>query len=502
MKKKKNKKKNKFIIIISVIVIIFFMLILIGVQRTINKKNQVKDYDDISDFESIREILEYSNCEYISEKNSEDSECDIDINLTFPVKLMEDGKSNEVFFNNVIKRVGNIIGFESFRLIDDKNDIKIKVICDEDTKSIISIYINGETNYFKKRISKQNANQYQETQTTKFDINSEEIKLLIQNNWKPINFGTKESTFDKYDIYFDEGIKVRNISNNVYNIVFTKKYSGNVINNITTKTSLEEIKKDLGNETFGSIDDGVIGYKGENIYVFFSEGEISIYGVKIAEYDDFNDLLNQYIEKNDVLDFMDKLTDLWPDYYEYDYDSNYLYISYPLKGVRIEYNVSEKNGIKLYKEYLDKCQDLKSLNKGIESGILIIENSNLLYLSEEERINKYLDFGYISSMNIKDDNKSELFYSNVVTYADGSIEKIQFQSKTGEYPDSELEKPINSYLWVSDNIIVYSIKNQGIYLYDIIRKEIGTLVTGEDEFELKEYKDNILKYDDKEINIQ
>ena len=45
---------------------------------------------------------------------------------------------------------------------------------------------------------------------------------------------------------------------------------------------------------------------------------------------------------------MDKLTDLWNDYDLYNYDKNYLDISYTLKGVRISYSSEDKDGIQIY----------------------------------------------------------------------------------------------------------------------------------------------------------
>ena len=50
-------------------------------------------------------------------------------------------------------------------------------------------------------------------------------------------------------------------------------------------------------------------------------------------------LLTEYRSDSvDLLEFMDKLTDLWPDYNEYTYNSSSVYISYALKGFEIKIN--------------------------------------------------------------------------------------------------------------------------------------------------------------------
>ena len=47
-----------------------------------------------------------------------------------------------------------------------------------------------------------------------------------------------------------------------------------------------------------------------------------------------------------------------------------------------------------------------------------------------------------------------------------------------------------------------SIKNKGIYIYNLEKRRYGTILTGKEEFKLIEYKNNILKYDDKSIGLK
>ena len=79
-------------------------------------------------------------------------------------------------------------------------------------------------------------------------VSSTELNGLINNDWNPsnVNLGSKESTFKKYDIYFEEGIEIRNISKKVFNIVFNEKYKKDVISGIKVGTDLEAIKDRFG----------------------------------------------------------------------------------------------------------------------------------------------------------------------------------------------------------------------------------------------------------------
>ena len=53
-------------------------------------------------------------------------------------------------------------------------------------------------------------------------------------------------------------------------------------------------------------------------------------------------------EKIDLLDFMNELTYIWPDYSKYEYNSTSVWITYPLKGIEITINSGDINGILVY----------------------------------------------------------------------------------------------------------------------------------------------------------
>ena len=46
-----------------------------------------------------------------------------------------------------------------------------------------------------------------------------------------------------------------------------------------------------------------------------------------------------------IKDFVNGVTDIWPDYDIYDWGTNYIDLRYTLKGIKIQFNVSNANGM-------------------------------------------------------------------------------------------------------------------------------------------------------------
>ena len=81
-------------------------------------------------------------------------------------------------------------------------------------------------------------------------ITSRLLANIINNNWiyNNISLGTKESTVNSYDIFFDEGYKIRKIGKEIYNIVFNKNYANEILQGVSTTTSVENVKSYLGTQ--------------------------------------------------------------------------------------------------------------------------------------------------------------------------------------------------------------------------------------------------------------
>lgn len=504
MKKKANPKnifKNKKTIILIVIIII---LLIIEIVLSIQKKDStVIEGSYLEKFESVKQIIEYYESEFIAEKNSKDINYYKDIYVDFKYNTFEQEESKQRFYENII---GNVYQFISsnYRLIDEEKDLTIEVIGDINSDRLSYYYlINGQENYFENEESRLSLINYEEDKKTKLEMNSEIIKQLVENKWNAnINFGTKESTFENYDIYFDEGIEVRKISGKVFNIVFTNKYLNEIVNGIKVGETNANIIRKLGNPTYGNEESTVIGYQSEDMYIFFSNSEISIYRNEKYDTKEFEKLLSKYIEKEmDIKEFMNELTYVWDDYSKYAYDSNYIQIRYPLKGLEINMTSDSSKGVKIFNNYSKTEKIIKAIKDG---KITAKFEENLVYIDEKDR--QAIKDGYLylcdmakqeREMKNKQIGKDSKKYSYYTTQ-----NEINFISIDKENPNETISEQVNTGFWYNDNIFVYSVIDKGIYSYDLVTKVKSTLLEGNEKFTFDSYDNNVIRYDDgKQIQI-
>ena len=453
---KKNNKKNKTIFII-VILILFIMLSLLMVIRGYTKKQN----NNISNVEinQLANIIDGLGSKYISVKSSEEKGYDKDIYLEFKYNLYENNESKEKVYTNLIE---HIVIFEkaNIRLIDESRNIIIRINYDANENSY-SYTINNEKDYFKKQDSINALKLNKEIPNTDLYVNSEELENIIENNWSSssVDIDGEMNQFNNYDEYFYNGIKIRNIMSKVYNVVFTENYEEAVINGIKVGTSFEKIEDILGKPTLKK--ENVIGYKNDDLYVFFSESEISIYRNETYETEEFTDLLSKFLGSEiNLKTFMNELTYLWDDYSEYKYSSNYLSINYPYKGVDIHMDSYDDSlNIVLYQNFSMNEKIEEFIKKGnvtfnIENQLLIIEQNRIQ--NESEELYK-ARFEYNSSLEDKI-YKSELFMERFIHNLQGEIKCVRFYSINKEFPNIEIKENIYTLVWLSDNEIFYSIK--------------------------------------------
>lgn len=490
MKKKKMDQKKKIIISISAVLaflIILVVILKISQNKPINSKEEAK---------SLQSIVEFCECKFISSKESEEKGYSLDIYLEFKYSPYEDGKSKQPYYDVTIEGISEFLKYRNIRLIDKSRNLVIRV--DTKTNSISKKYFNDieESEYFSKLLSENTLENKKELKETKFDITSE-LQTLINNNWstKNINFGEKTSTFKDYDIYFENGYRVRNINGRLFNIVFTNKFEKEVISNIKVGDSFEKVKKELGNNYIEQ--SGILEYMGKDLYVCFTANEISVYPRISYDYTQFEKLLEEYNNNKDFNSFMNKLTSLWPDYSYYKYDTDYCYIMYPLKGVRI-YNSSQKtDGIQLYQEYNGS---LKDEHKDYYQ-VYYNTNESLILKAEQDRMMPKCE-------TIANDGEfvSEKYSYKTQRNKDGKLYDIIIFSIDGENPDSELNKDIyvDKILWYDDDNLIYSIEKKGIYMYNATTRKIKTIVTGTNDFNITNFDhvNKILTYDGKDVKIE
>lgn len=501
MKKTKNN-KNKTYIIIAIVFIILTAIIVI-----ITKSSKEKEFTTMDDFTDIKEVIEYLGCKYIKEKKSDDKNYDIDVYVNFAVNLYdEDGNSEENFYTRLITMIGTVTKYKSVRIIDEHKNITIEIQGDQENSEIKRYLINGVEDYFFKEDSKRNLNSNKKEEIN-LEIKSNVVKQAIEKNWnmKKVDFGSKESEFEGYDIYFDEGIEVKVVYNKIFNIVFTENYKDEIIDGIKVGSSIDDVKKKLGEPIFSSEKEMVVGYKSEDIYIFFEENEISVYRVENQSKTEIEKIINNYIEDKDFKKLTNEIIENWNDYDTYIADEESFELIYTLKGLKIQVNNLDSDGIHLYTNFQSDNLDKEKL---IDTGAVYYEANNLVSDYENSRYFRKQSLQYIYNDYIdhfEADQKRSMQYSFMITKEKNSnIRKISFLSKDLKYPNRTLEvsEEINKSMWFDDFDFIYSIKNKGIYLYNLENGRLYTVIEGESNFNIEKIEELKIYYDDKVIEIK
>ena len=513
--KERIKKIGTKKLIIIIICFIFILLLLMTIAKYIDNKtfeSKVKnrEYEGIDDFKTVREVVVYMGCNYISEKNSKDKDYIENIYLEFNKNLYEEEESNQQFFENISIYIAKVLNYSNFVMIDQSKNITIEVICDRENQEVTEMIVNGNSNYFDEQDSKLQLKKYEEEKEIEVTINSDMLNNLIQEDWsgKTTNFGTKDSVFEKYDIYFNEGIEVRKIGKKIFNIIFTQKYNDEIVNHIKVGDNFDDIKTSLGNPNFET--ENIVGYKTKDMYIFFEEDEISIYRNDKEVSEDFTNFLNMGLNMASIKMTASNLTDIWSDYDDYKIEEDEISLVYSLKGVKLEYNLSDKKGITLYKNYVGNILENKKIKDikqdEIPENVNINSEEDLVFIKEQERIAKKGEEEYYCLMQTSEDEDTNLNIKNSkINYyisQENNQKVVKFFSKDKQFPNSEINGEINSFVWIDEYRFLYSITNSGIYIYNVKTMRTETVKEGRQEFLFKEYNSGVLKYDEQTINIK
>lgn len=493
---------------------IILLFLIISILSIINKKDTNYDIDVSGGYDSIKQLIESYNCEYINDTFVKNREYPTEVNLVFKCNLYENEESNEKFFNSIIKDIAKYVKYTNVKMIDSTRDITIEIICEN--SKIYKIIINGIEDYFIYMDSQLSLTRYEEIDAINLIVEDATLIELINNRWMSnIDFGTRESIFKNYNICFDEGIEYRKIGSNVYNIIYTTKHNGAVVNGLTVGIDIDDVEDYLGKPTFKDEELKVIGYKGNDIYVFFTEDEISVYKNIEYDYDDFWKLCDEFLnDKLDFKSFMNELTYLWGDYSEYTYDSDYMFISYPNRGVDVKLNYEEISGIILYNNMSESLSTIKKyLNHTEFVSRLKLDN---VFEAEKRRVqaennidNSCEEFKKILEEQDGEEgliNKESYLYNYYMDVDNmGNTVTTYFISKDKNNVNRELNEPVDTFLWINDYCFVYSIYGKGIYIYNVIdgtRTNLTNEVNEKHAFIINSYEAGILTFDDTEkINI-
>ena len=377
--------KKKSIIVISII-IIFLLAIAISIKSI--KQEKTKN--------TLKKIAEYYECEFVKEKNANEKGYSKKIFWIYDVPPVDadDGIQYKEQYETVLKAIAAQIK-ENFILIDNKHSIEIRVKYKPENNKI-SYLINNDNNFFQNEANKQIAKLQKEKPTTTINIISTELQHTIENEWSrkktEKDYGNKIKYENSYDVY-SSGIKVKTINSKIYNLIFLKEHQGNVFENITTGMDNASIRNILGQPTYENTEANLlIGYKTKDFYVFFSNGQISIYPVENFDENknnQFAEIVSEYINNTNIYkETLQKVTQLYPDYSEYIQNEDSIDLKYPLKGFEIKMGKGERTGIYIYENYKGKIspnitkEDLES--KTLNNIYLV--DSNFIFEEELNRI--------------------------------------------------------------------------------------------------------------------
>ena len=444
-------------------------------------------------YDSIIELFEYYECEYISTVLANEDGYKEMYNVKLRLPPSEGNIVNEDFYMSLLNDVALYSNYSNFIINDESQNLKVKVKCENG--QILKVIINGIEDYFKYKKQELAEHKYVEIKKSEFIVNSEYITNAISNGWNSSQeFGTKESTFNGYDIYFDEGIEVRKIQGKIYNIVFTKNYKNEIVNGLTTLDSHQNVRLKLGEPVFEDVINNIIGYKGNDFYIFFGNNEVSIYRNESVDVSGLMALIDKYkVDELNLLEFMNELTYLWPDYNEYEYDSSTVYISYALKGFEIKINYNNERGFIFYNNF--NMSQSKLENYLISDDYKAYLQTDVVFKAEVARLEEnkeMIDNAYVFADNFLENNVYDIYLEKT---KEEEIVKVYFISKDGTKPNKELNDSINTFGWISDNYFIFSKTAKGLYCLNIDNGEVLSLILDTKKFNITETGNAYIIYD-------
>lgn len=444
-------------------------------------------------YDTLIELFEYYECEYKATVYANKKGYEQQINASLRLPPSEGNIINEEFYMALLEDVAAYIDYKNFIINDESRSLKVEVQCENG--QIKTVTINGIENYFEQKKQEFAQRKYVEIKEVNIKTNSSHILTAINNNWKSDQvFGTRDSLYNGYDIYFDEGIEVRKIQGKIYNIVFTDKYNDPVVNDIRTSDTLQNVRLKLGEPSFEDKGNGIIGYKSENYYVFFGNNEISVYRNQSSDVEGVLNLLTEYREDRiDLLGFMNELTELWPDYNEYDYNASSVYISYALKGFEIKINYNNERGFIFYNNFntseskLENYLDSDDYKAYLQTDAVFGAEVNRRLENRDMKSNVYA-FGD----NYYKNNTYDLYFERT---NEEEIVKVYFISNDSSKPNRELNDSFTSFGWISDNYFIFSKAGKGLYGLDMTTGYVSSLILDDKQFEITETGDAYIIYD-------
>ena len=382
----KKSKVKQIIIYLLVILVILIIALMLAVQK--NEEEIVGEPlpQIITEPTTIEEVLEKYDSEYIRrEKNT--------IYVRFGKDLYdEEGNSNQEYFYKIIEELKPYFE-KNFTLIDEEKNIKIYVYLDSN-----DYIINDNENFYEETNGEHYAviDKVDIVDAVNMYIESPELDDLIMDGMFIKKIALEElgeedqiEREDGYKSYKNGNVLIDEYeySKRARNIIFSNEYKSGILVDVTMQDSLQSILEKYPEPSFGSVKDGYLGYRTKDVYIFFYDNEISVYGYSYTENKMMENYIEEYFQTRDLNLFKKRMVVTFDNFYQYTYDEEKqdLYLSYPSMGLEIDIKGNDPTGITLYQNYYftDKTK------KFVKDGLIKLEaNVDFLEKIEKERVSK------------------------------------------------------------------------------------------------------------------
>lgn len=382
----KNRKLLKFIILFLIVLFFCLLCVLNYLLKDIVSENTKNPDVSVTTQEpqTAEEVAENTDSKILKTRENT-------VFIEFAKDLYDEyGNSNEPYFNSIIEDFKKIYGKQDFTLIDNKKHINISAKYNEKDKKY-SILINGLEGYFE-RIDGENyakANNITIGDVSVMFATDDYLKVLKAYHMDPrymmSELGEGKDLGNGYVSYKDDSVQIRtSLIKTVRNIVYTRKYEKEIVKDVKVGKSLKEIHELYPDNIFGGINENYLGYMTNDFYYFFYDDEISVYGLTYKDDEEFEKILVEYLNDNDLDRFVNsvKSTLRYYDYFEYDPEIKKAHIVFSSRGYEIDIEGNDPKGIILYNNY--HFTDI-TRNLAKEGKISLNEYENLVDKIEKER---------------------------------------------------------------------------------------------------------------------
>lgn len=332
--------------------------------------------------------------------------------------------------------------------------------------------IREDKNYYLGKIIKEN--------------NIVENSIIVKNIGKDPGYditnilGEPNAKFLDEEVYQGKGIRFKKSFGNIVYLVFTQNYQDEIINGIKTTDSYNDIIMKLGKNSFDREGGQAITVETGNYYLTFSfaEKEAILFPKIVKDQKQLIEIVKELSVTRNFSKYVPMITDKYKSYSTYNYNSNFLNLSYPTLGFEILVAGGDypgKKGINIYNNNENKNEYYNLIDKTNNNNIINIIDDNLVRKEARSILAKKFVL-YDSPFNLDD------------KYFTVSAEKIV--GKSSNYTNCVVlpleDKSIEPYnlndsasadaIYLNDHYIYYGISNNGIYKLDPKTKE-RTLLT-------------------------